>query len=80
MRLENVWPKTFEPGTIAHKLSEEAREKGHQEGIEKGIEQGIEKGMQEGLRRGSLIGRIHLLQELCQISQTTSGPVADTIS
>ncbi len=68
--IENVWPKTFEPGTIAHKLSEEAREKGHQEGIEKGIEQGIEKGMQEGLRRGSLIGRIHLLQELCQISQT----------
>ena len=26
--------------------------------------------MQEGLRKGSLIGRIHLLQELCQLSQT----------
>lgn len=71
--IENVWPKTFEPGTIAHKLSEEARERGHQEGIEKGIatgiEKGIEHGMQEGLRKGSLIGKIHLLQELCQLSQ-----------
>lgn len=64
--IENVWPKTFEPGTIAYKLSEEAREKG----IATGIEQGIEKGIQEGLRKGSLIGRIHLLQELCQLSQT----------
>lgn len=30
--IENVWPKTFEPGTIAYKLSEEAREKGHRDG------------------------------------------------